>query len=221
MASVGNLLVENNKPKQFDIFRKIRFMNFWLATLAAAGFIVVMDSFVTVWLGPNFLLPFEVLIVLAINSHMTMMRTSYSVFKEAAGIFYEDRFVPIIESIINIVASIALVNIMGLAGVFLGTILSGLVLYVYSFPKFVYKRLFGRNFRQYIFETVGLALLAAVIVAASLFASRALAGWLGLSGITLVIVNIVMVLVVPNILMTICFAKNENLKFFVKKFLRR
>lgn len=221
MASVGNLLVENNKPKQFDIFRKIRFMNFWLATLAAAGFIVVMDSFVTVWLGPNFLLPFEVLIVLAINSHMTMMRTSYSVFKEAAGIFYEDRFVPIIESIINIVASIALVNIMGLAGVFLGTILSGLVLYVYSFPKFVYKRLFGRNFRQYIFETVGLALLAAAIVTASLFASRALAGWLGLSGITLVIANIVMVLVVSNILMTICFAKNENLKFFVKKFLRR
>ena len=66
-----------------------------------------MDSFVTVWLGPNYLLPFEVLIVLAINSHMTMMRTSYSVFKEAAGIFYEDRFVPIIESIINIVASVS------------------------------------------------------------------------------------------------------------------
>ena len=112
-------------------------------------------------------------------------------------------------------------NIMGLAGVFLGTILSGLVLYVYSFPKFVYKRLFGRNFRQYIFETIGLALLAAVIVTASRIRFTRIHRLMGFSGITLVIANIVTVLVIPNILMTICFAKNENLKFFVKKFLRR
>ena len=221
MASVGNLLVEKNKPKQFDIFRKIRFMNFWLATLGAAGFIIVMDSFVTVWLGPNFLLPFEVLIVLAINSHMTMMRTSYSVFKEAAGIFYEDRFVPIIESIINIVASVALVNMMGLAGVFLGTILSGLVLYVYSYPKYVYKNLFGRSYRQYIIETVGYALLAGAICTISLFISNCAASVTGFTGIPLVALDIAIALVVPNVIMLICFAKNDNLKFFVKKFLRK
>lgn len=221
MASVGNLLVENDKKKQFGIFRKIRFMNFWLATLGAAGFIIVMDSFVSVWLGTDFLLGFEVLIVLAINSHMTMMRTSYGVFKEAAGIFYEDRFVPLIESAINIVASVVLVQIMGLPGVFLGTILSGLVLYVYSYPKFVYKKLFGGSYRKYIFETVGLALLAAVICVVSLFASRAITGAMGLTGIPLVVANIAIVLVIPNLLMLVCFAKNENLKFFINKVRRK
>jgi O-antigen/teichoic acid export membrane protein len=221
MASVGNLLVENDKKKQFGIFRKIRFMNFWLATLGAAGFIIVMDSFVSVWLGTDFLLSFEVLIVLAINSHMTMMRTSYGVFKEAAGIFYEDRFVPLIESAINIVASVVLVQIMGLPGVFLGTILSGLVLYVYSYPKFVYKKLFGGSYKKYIFETVGLALLAAVICVVSLFASRAITGAMGLTGIPLVVANIAIVLVIPNLLMLVCFAKNDNLKFFINKVRRK
>ena len=217
MASVGNLLVENNKPKQFDIFRKIRFMNYWLATLGVTGFIVVMDSFVSVWLGPEFLLGFEVLVVLAINSHMTLMRISYSVFKEAAGIFYEDRFVPIIESAVNIIASIILVNIMGLPGVFLGTIISGLVLYVYSYPKYVYRNLFGRDYKKYAFETIGLAVLAAIICTISLFVARSITGALGVDGVILVIVNIIITLIVPNVLMMICFAKSDNFKFFADK----
>lgn len=220
-ASVGNLLVENNKAKQFEVFKKIRFINFWLAMFGMVGLLVVMDSFITVWLGAEFLLSFEVLLVLAINFYVYVTRTAYGVFKEAAGIFYEDRFVPIIESVVNIVASIILVNIFGLAGVFMGTILSSLVLYIYSYPKFVYKNLFGRSYRQYVTETVGYAILAGVICAATFFVARGLTGAMGLSDIALVIANIAIVAIVPNVLMLICFAKNDNLKFFAKKLLRK
>ena len=38
-------------------------------------------------------------------------------FKEAACIFYEDRFIPLIEAIVNIITSIFLAKFMGLAGV--------------------------------------------------------------------------------------------------------
>ena len=68
------------------------------------------------------------------------MRNSYGNFKEAAGIFYEDRFVPLIEAVLNILISIICCKIWGLAGVFMGTIASGLVLWCYSYPKYVYKK---------------------------------------------------------------------------------
>ena len=220
-ASVGNLLVEKNKPKQFDVFRKIRFMDFWLATLGAAGLLIVMDSFISVWLGPEFLLGFDVLVVLAINYYVFITRYSFSVFKEAAGIFYEDRFVPIIESLVNIVASLILVNIFGLAGVFMGTIISSMVLFVYSYPKFVYKNLFGRNYRQYVIETIGYAILAGVICTASLLLARFVASTTGLTGIPLVVLNVAMTLVVPNVLLLVCFAKSDNLKFFLGKVRRK
>ena len=220
-ASVGNLLVENNKPKQFDVFRKIRFINFWLAMLGMTGLVVVMDSFIKVWLGPEFLLGFEVLVVLAINFYVAVTRMSYSVFKEAAGIFYEDRFVPIVESLVNIVASVILVNIFGLAGVFMGTILSSMVLFVYSYPKFVYKNLFGRSYRQYAIETVAYAVLAGAICAVTFFATRYATDLMGLTGIPLVVANVAAVLIIPNLLMFVLFAKNDNLKFFTKKLLRR
>ena len=69
-----------------------------------------MDSFITIWIGYKFVLPTKVLLVLVINFFIVSSRSTYGAFKEAAGIFYEDRFVPIIESLLNIVLSIIFVK---------------------------------------------------------------------------------------------------------------
>ena len=145
-ASVGNLLVTESKTKHFDIFNKIRFVNFWISCFSSICIFVIMDSFITIWIGYKFVLPTKVLLVLVINFFIVSSRSTYGAFKEAAGIFYEDRFVPIIESLLNIVLSIIFVKKFGLMGVFMGTIASGLVLWCYSYPKYVYNKLFGRKF---------------------------------------------------------------------------
>ena len=175
-ASVGNLLVEKNVKKQFEVFRRIRFINFWLAVLGSAGLLVVMDSFIAVWLGSEYVLGLDVLLALVLNFYFYVNRSAFGVFKDAAGIYHEDRFVPIAESILNISASIILVKLIGLPGVFLGTFISGLALYCFSYPKFVYKNLFKRKYSSYAFETIGFAALAAITVAVSFVASRYLAG---------------------------------------------
>ena len=149
-ATVGNLLIEDNKSKTYDIYRKIMFLDAILFTFASSAILCLIEPFVTIWLGKEYILPYSVLIILVINFYLQGMRKAYGLFKEGAGIFYEDRIVPLLESIINIVFSIIFVNIFGLTGVFLGTIASCLVLYIYSFPKFVYKGLFGRNYIEYI-----------------------------------------------------------------------
>jgi hypothetical protein len=103
----------------------------------------------------------------------------------------------------------------------MGTILSSMVLFVYSYPKFVYKNLFGRSYRQYAIETVAYAVLAGVICAVTFFVTRYATDLMGLTGIPLVVANVAAVLIIPNLLMFVLFAKNDNLKFFTKKLLRR
>lgn len=212
-ASVGNLLVEKNVKKQFEVFRRIRFINYWLAVLGSAGLLVVMDSFITVWLGSEYILSFDVLLALVLNFYFYVNRSAFGVFKDAAGIYHEDRFVPIAESILNISASIILVKLIGLPGVFLGTFISGLALYCFSYPKFVYKNLFKRKYSSYASETIGFAVLAAFTVAVSFVVSRYLAGLTNLEGIGLLIFNIVMVFVIPNLIILAMFAKNQNMKY--------
>ncbi len=211
-ASVGNLLVTESKTKQFDIFNKIRFVNFWISCFSSICIFVIMDSFITIWIGYKFVLPTKVLLVLVINFFIVLSRSTYGAFKEAAGIFYEDRFVPIIESLLNIVLSIIFVKKFGLMGVFMGTIASGLVLWCYSYPKYVYNKLFGRKISDYIKETIYYFIIFILIAGFT----YSLAILISFDNVYLQFIsNVLIALIVPNVIMLLLFSKDENFKYFI------
>lgn len=211
-ASVGNLLVTESKIKQFDVFNKIRFVNFWISCFSSICIFVIMDSFITIWIGYKFVLPTKVLLVLVINFFIVSSRSTYGAFKEAAGIFYEDRFVPIIESLLNIVLSIIFVKKFGLMGVFMGTIGSGLVLWCYSYPKYVYNKLFGRKISDYMKETIYYFIIFILIAGFT----YSLAILISFDNVYLQFIsNVLIALIVPNVIMLLLFLKDENFKYFI------
>lgn len=210
--SVGNLLVTESKDKQYSVFKKIRFANFWIACFCGVCIYVLMEPFITIWIGNEYILDNFVLLVLSINFFQKTMRDTYGAFKNAAGIFYEDRFVPIIESVINIVVSIFLVKRIGLAGVFVGTIVSGLVLWLYSYPVLVYKKIFNRNYLQYLRETIGYILAFLIVLFLTNFLSTKV---LVSSAFISLILKFLVCLVVPNLVMFIVFGKTSDFKYFL------
>lgn len=219
--SVGHLLVEDRPKKSFEVFRKVRFMTFWIATFTSVGLLLISAPFVTIWLGSEYVLGIAVVAALVFNFFQKMMRNAYIVFKEAAGIYHEDRFVPIVESVINIIVSVMLVNWIGLPGVFIGTIISGLALWCYSYPKYVYRGLFRRSYWQYARETAGYILLFVVVAGMSYLVANAIT----FDSIWMQMIYCVLVTaVVPNVLIILGFARTENFRYFVglfKKLLRR
>ena len=77
------------------------------------------------------------------------------------GLFYNDRWKSVIEGIINLIASIILVKICGIFGVFLGTFISSISTCVWIEPYILYKdgfdksvSLYFKKYFQYIFFTV-------------------------------------------------------------------
>lgn len=210
-ASVGNLLVTESKQKSFLVFKKIRFLNYWLATFSCTCILVIMQSFIKIWIGDFYLLSTGVLIVLVFNLYQKLMRSSYSSFKEAAGIYYEDRFVPLVEATLNIIVSIFCCKLFGLAGVFMGTVISGLALWCYSYPKYVYKKLFDRNYIEYAKETIGYIILFILIASGTYYLSTIIT----FSNIYLEFIsNVIISLIVPNVLLFIIFFKTDNFKYY-------
>ena len=213
-ASVGNLLASNsNYKKKYNIFKKIRFINFWLAVFSGVCLLVMMDPFIHLWVGAKYILPIVVLATLVFNYYQKMMRNTYNTFKDSAGIWYEDRYIPLVESALNIVFSIVLLKIFGLAGVFMGTIISGLSLWCYSYPKFVYKKLFNRSYKDYAKETIGYILLFVLIAAFTFYISRLIVFnniWLQF------ISNTVISLIIPNLILFIIFRKTDNFKYLME-----
>ena len=210
-ASVGNLLVTSNNKKTYSVYKNIFFANTWLAGFIAIGLLVCMDSFVNIWLGEKYLLSTSVLLVLCINLYLQITRYTNNSFKEAAGIYYEDRFVPIIESVVNIVMSIVLLHYFGLAGVFMGTICSNLVLHLYSYPKFVYTRLFKKNYSDYYHNFFKNFIIVTLIGGITFCISRIIV----FNNLFLNLFwNIFVCLLIPNVLFFAYYRKSSELSYY-------
>ena len=210
-ASVGNLLISNNKTKFYEVFDKIRFLNSWISIFSAISFLVIVQPFIKIWVGEEYLLGIGTVVVITFNYFQKMQRNSYSTFKDSAGIWREDKFVPLIESMLNIVFSIICLNFFGLAGVFMGTIISGLVLWCYSYPKFVYKKLFNRSYKNYMLETIRYIVLFIFIAIPTYFISEVLT----VNNVFFqLIINLMICLVIPNIVLLIVFRNDKNCNYF-------
>ena len=212
-SSVGNLLIASKKSEKYEVYEKINFLNFWIAGFSATCVFIIMESFITVWVGSEYILEHLVLIVLTINFYLTIVKNTMINFKDASGIFHEDRFVPFIESAVNIASSIILLKLFGLAGVFMGTVLSTLVLHLYSYPKFVFCPLFDKKYIEYVKQLVKyfvifiIGLLLTYCVSELIIVDN---NWLQ------VIVNIVVCLVVINGFYLLLFYRTKEFKYFKK-----
>lgn len=220
-ASVGNLLTEKDFEKKYLIFKKIRFLNFWISTFTAVCLLILIEPFITIWIGKKYLLETSVLFVLIINYFQTMMKSTYNIFKDSAGIWIEDRYVPIIQIIINISLSILFLKLFGLVGVFIGTIISSLVLWLYSYPKFVYKKLFNKDYLSYYISIIKYILLFCFIT----LISYVLCDMISMkSSILQLLFNFIIGILVPNVILYLFYRKTDEFKYYldlIKKILFR
>lgn len=210
-ASVGNLLITSNAKNSYTVYNNVRFANFWLAAVTAIGMLVTMDSLIETWLGQSYVLATGVLMALSVNLYLQLTRSVTNSFKEAAGIFHEDRYVPLIESLINIALSIIFLRYFGLAGVFMGTICSNLVLHLFSYPKYVYTKLFEHGYKSYYLQFVKSLAIATTIGAVTFALSRTINIE---SPVLQLAFNIALSLLVPNIILYAMFKDSAELKYF-------
>ncbi|MCQ2512032.1 MAG: O-antigen ligase family protein [Lachnospiraceae bacterium] len=212
--SIGDLLISESKEHIFQTFRRIRFMNFWIASFVGTGLFVLIQPFISMWYGPGYLLSFGVVATISLQFFQLLMRSTYSSFQNAAGIFYENRFVPLVESAVNLIASVILLKIFGLAGVFAGTIVSSLALWAFSYPKFVYVKLLGRSVKKYILETAGYLGLFVIVCGATFGAVTLFNSFISAEGIVLLFLDAILCVIVANGLMLLLFIKNDCFKYY-------
>ena len=78
-------------------------------------------------------------ILITLRFYLDIMRKTPWMFCEAAGIYWKGKTKPIWEVVINLVVSLALVKVMGLPGIFLGTIITIVVVDLPMEPYLCFK----------------------------------------------------------------------------------
>ncbi|EOU1563263.1 oligosaccharide flippase family protein [Clostridium perfringens] len=211
-ASVGHLVATESKEKNYEVFKVVRLVNFWVYSFCGIFLFNLIEPFINWWLGDGLLLDRLTLIVILINFYITGMRSSINIFKSKAGIFSEDKYVPLIEAAINLGASLILVKYFGLAGIFMGTTISTITIPLWTQSKLVYNKVFNKSvteyFKVYIFYIV-LTIFTGILTA---FTCNNLILWTSFSAL---VAKGVICIIIPNFIYFMVFFKtNEFIYLF-------
>lgn len=148
-ASVGNLIAEGDETKIYESYKELLTLRFVCAGIVSGCVFYLLPSFITLWLGAQYLLPQSVTILVALHLFLTLFRDTTDQFLTGYGLI-QDVFSPVVESAIFIIASLIGGYYWGLSGVLWGS-LSSLILVIYTWkPYFLYTRGFNRPVTQYI-----------------------------------------------------------------------
>ncbi len=211
-ASIGNLLTEGDKEHNYRVYKRLNLLNFVIFLIGTTGILCVIEPFIKIFFGEQYVLGKFILISLIIKFFIQGMRRTLMSFKEAAGIFYVDRLIPILESIVNLVASIILLKIFGLAGIFFGTVVSSLVVLLYSYPKYVYVPLFNRKIKEYYKEFFKYILYALIIfIITYIINEMAVIENAYLQAL----LSMSIAIIVPMIIIWIIFRKKEEFTYYI------
>lgn len=211
-ASVGNLIATESKEKNYEIFNVTYLINFWIYSFSVIFLFNLLEPFITWWLGDNLLLDRLSFIFILINFYLTGLRSSINTFKSKAGIFTNDKYVPLLESFINLVTSIILVKYFGLAGIFMGTTISTISIPIWTQSKLVYNKVFDKSVLEYFKKYIYYVVLTLITGYITTFACDTLV--LGSTFISLVAKGLICVVVV-NLVYILIFYKTDEFKYIL------
>lgn len=217
-ASVGNLLVDRDHKYAYDIHKKIFFLNFWISSFVCISLYNTLDQFISLWIGDKYLLDPLTFTVIIINMYFYLMRQSIDRFKEASGNYVQDRYAPIVEGIINLISSIILAKYFGVAGVFIGTLISNFTVLFWVPPYVVYKYVFKENLRDYIIMYFKYTIIGIIVLFITL---PFVAPFKYQNDFVYFIINCLINTIVINSIYIILFFKKPEFKYFLNMIQKR
>ena len=168
-------------------------------------------------------MPMFTVIIIIVVFYFNGMRRTVLEFRNAAGLFWADRYKALVESFVNLVVSIPLTYVLGVAGVKLGTLISLLGVAFWVEGRILYKYLFQKSVLQYLLMQVKYA----VITGIQLFCAYWLCRIIDLTTLSVIVKFIIQMgicLIIPNVLIIIIFRKTDEFQYaknLVKKIVKK
>ena len=123
-AGLGNSLVTETTEKNYRDFIKFSFINAWLVGWCTVCLVCLYQPFMHIWTKGKLLFPFYVVLEFGLYFFAYQIRKIPVSYKDAAGIWWEDRFRPYVCMVVNLVLNIYLVQRIGVSGIILSTVFS-------------------------------------------------------------------------------------------------
>jgi len=162
----GHLYVEVDKSTSKKYCEMFHLMNFILGVVFYLGYYSIIDNLIAVLFSSELIVSKTISLAITLNGFVQFLRRGVLTFNDATGTFYNDRWKPLIEGIVNIILSICFVNLIGVAGVLVATIITNLVICHIVEPYVLYKNAFSSSPVGYYIKNYGMIAIFFVAIIA-------------------------------------------------------
>lgn len=162
---IGHSFAKNDKKQVEQQFNQLYVINFIIAFIFFLGYYAVINPSISIIFSKDLIMSNDIIVIIVLSYFIQFMRQSVLTYRNATGTFYNDRYKPLIEGLINLVLSLILVNFLGISGVLIGTIITNLFITHIIEPFVLYKHGFESSPRKYyIYNYIGISLFFIAVV---------------------------------------------------------
>lgn len=208
-AGIGNSLVVETKEKNFKDLKVFTFIICWISGFCSCCFLNLYQPFMELWVGKDLMLDSSIVICFVIYFYVCEVNQLLNTYKDAGGIWHEDRFRPLVTAIANFGMNLVIVQFLGLYGIILSTVLSMLLIGMPWLFHNLFATMFEKkNMKNYL---VSLAFYVFISIIAC-FSSVIVCDFINFGLWTTLIVRGIVCLIIPNIVFLIVYCRKDEFK---------
>ena len=147
-AGIGNLIAEGNKQHIIKVFWELNTIMHFVAGIMFFSIYHFLEPFITIWLGSEYVLGRDILLLLCILRYFNASRVIVEVYNHAHGLF-ADVWAAWTELAINVAITLIAGYFWGISGILLGKVISVGLLVVLWKPYYLFKSGLHMSYKSY------------------------------------------------------------------------
>lgn len=210
ISGIGNSIITETKEKNFADLKTFTFIISGMACFCTTCLLTIYQPFMKLWVKKEELMfAYPAVICFSVYFFIVEVNTLLNTYKDAAGIWHEDRFRPLVTAIVNLCLNLIMVQFWGIYGILLSTVLSMLLVGMPWLLKNLFSTIFEKQMLGQYLIPLGkyIGATGAVVVV-----SICICTLLRPSGIAAIVVNALISGGITLIVFYLLFRKSEEFK---------
>lgn len=149
--SIGNYIYSDDAGEGDLLFRMFDFMSYFLACVVCVCYFNLLNPTCSLLFGEQFLLPMSFVLAFVVNQYIAWNHQFLVYYRQSFGKYELDTIPIVLAAVLNVVFSIILGKMMGIAGIFIGTAIGHLGIW-FGRVKVVFHEYVKESVTKYFFR---------------------------------------------------------------------
>lgn len=177
LSSVGNAIAVDSNDSNYKRFINIFWIGACLTGWASVFMLCLYQNFMYLWMGSDNMLGIDMVVLFCVYFYLSNIRRTVVTFKNAAGMWWNDRYKPYISMGVDLILDLVLIRFIGVKGAIISSIVCVGIIEIPWETFVLFREYFHVSIKQYIikmitYSAVNIGIVGLIYALCSLFVAE-------------------------------------------------